>query len=108
MCLFSKISEHREATESVETQLMVHDIHEKQADLETQHCSEQSIQYEKKHSCQGYHLNSPPRVDEVVQHFETSSMNKCHNSQGESDTNVKDNADKAIDISSEESECDTE
>lgn len=33
-------------------------------------------------------------------------MNKCHNSQEESNTNVKDN-DEAIVVSSEESECDT-
>ncbi|XP_024867226.1 uncharacterized protein LOC112451675 isoform X1 [Temnothorax curvispinosus] len=95
---FSKISEHREATENAETQFMVHDIHEKQVDLESQHCSEQSIQCEKKHPCQGYHLNSPSRVDEIVQHFKTSTMNKCDNSQEES----KNNADKAIGISSEE------
>lgn len=100
---FSKILEHRKATENVETHFTVHDIHEKRADLESQHHSEQSIQCEKKHPCQGYHLNSPPRVDEVVQHFKTSSMNKCHNSQGKSDSNVKDNADKAIVVSSEES-----
>ncbi|TGZ47415.1 Uncharacterized protein DBV15_00223 [Temnothorax longispinosus] len=53
---------------------------------------------EKKHPCQGYHLNSPSRVDEIVQHFKTSTMNKCDNSQEES----KNNADKAIGISSEE------
>ncbi|XP_011874961.1 PREDICTED: uncharacterized protein LOC105565951 isoform X2 [Vollenhovia emeryi] len=97
----TNISEHCDAPESAETQFMVHDIREKQADLEPQHCSEQSIQREKK-PCQEYHLNSPPRVDGVVQHFETSSMNKCHNSLGKSDTNVKDNADKAIGVSSEE------
>ncbi|XP_024867227.1 uncharacterized protein LOC112451675 isoform X2 [Temnothorax curvispinosus] len=94
----TNISEHREATENAETQFMVHDIHEKQVDLESQHCSEQSIQCEKKHPCQGYHLNSPSRVDEIVQHFKTSTMNKCDNSQEES----KNNADKAIGISSEE------
>ncbi|XP_071554139.1 uncharacterized protein [Temnothorax nylanderi] len=94
----TNISEHREATENAETQFMVHDIHEKQADLESLHCSEQSIQCEKKHPCQGYHLNSPSRVDEIVQHFKTSTMNKCDNSREES----KDNADKAIGISSEE------
>lgn len=108
MCLLSKISEHRETIENAETQFMVNDIHEKQTDLEFQHCSEQSIQCEKKHPCQGYHLNSPPRVNEVVQHFKTNAMNKCHDSQEKSDTNVKDNADKAIGVSSEESECDTE
>ncbi|XP_071627706.1 uncharacterized protein [Temnothorax longispinosus] len=97
----TNISEH---CEDAETQFMVHDIHEKQVDLESQHCSEQSIQCEKKHPCQGYHLNSPSRVDEIVQHFKTSTMNKCDNSQEES----KNNADKAIGISSEESECDIE
>lgn len=102
---FHKISEPREATENAETQFMAHDSHEKPADLESQHYSEQSIQCEKKHPCQGYHLNSPPRVDEVVQHFKTSSMNKCHNSHGKSDTTVRDNA---IDVSSEESECNVE
>ncbi|XP_036139486.1 uncharacterized protein LOC118644632 isoform X2 [Monomorium pharaonis] len=95
-------TEYCEATENVEAQFTVHDSHEKPADLESRRCSEQSIQREKKHPCQGYHLNSPPTVDEVVQHFKTSSMNKCHNSQGESGTNVKDNADKAIGVSSEE------
>lgn len=107
MPFFRKISEHREAAENTETQFM-HDIHEEQADLESQHCSEQSIQCEKKHLCQGYHLNSPRRVEEVVQHFKMSPMNKCHNSQGKSDTNVKDNADKVVGVSSEESECDPE
>lgn len=109
-CFFPprKISEHREAAENTETQFMVHDIHEKQADLESQLGSEQSIQCEKEHLCQGYHLNSPRRVEEVVQHFKMSSMNKCHNSQGKSDTNVKDNADKSVGVSSEESECNEE
>lgn len=101
MCLSSKISEHRETIENVETQITVHDMHEKPTDLESQHYSEQSIQREKIHPC---HLNLPSRVDEVVQHFKTSSMNKCRNSQGESDANVKDSADKAIDDSSEKSE----
>jgi len=108
MCLFSKISEHREATENVETQFMMHNIHEQQTDLESQHCSEQSIQCEKKHSCHECHLSSPSTVNEVVQHFKMSSTNKFHNSQGESEINAKDNADKAIDVSSEESECNTE
>ncbi|XP_011701129.1 PREDICTED: uncharacterized protein LOC105457897 isoform X2 [Wasmannia auropunctata] len=91
----TNISEHRDATESVEMQFMVHDIHAKQADL-SQHCSEQSIQCEKKRPSQGYHLNSSRGVDGVVQHFKTSSMDKYHNSHGKSDTNVKNNADKAI------------
>jgi len=108
MCLFSKISEHREATENVETQFMMHDIHEKQTDLESQHYNEQSIQCEKKHPCHGYHLGSPSTVNEIVQHFKMGSTNKFHNSQGKSETNVKDNADKAIGVSSEESECNTE
>jgi len=74
-------------------------------DLESQHCSEQSIQCEKKHPCYEYHLSSPSTVNEVVQHFKMSSTNKFHNSQGESETNAKDNADKAIGVSSEESKC---
>ncbi|KYN07632.1 hypothetical protein ALC62_01452 [Cyphomyrmex costatus] len=92
--------QHREITENVETQLKVHDIHEKQTDLEFRRCNEQSIQYEKKP--QEYHLNSPLRIDDIVQHFETSSMNKCHNSQEESNTDIKDNVDEAIDVNSEE------
>ncbi|KYQ54861.1 hypothetical protein ALC60_06202 [Trachymyrmex zeteki] len=93
-------NEHREATENVETQLKVHDINEKQVDLESQHYNE-SIQCEKKHAYQEYNLNSPLRVDEIAEHFKTSLMNKCHNSQEESNTNVKDN-DEAIVVSSEE------
>jgi len=53
-------------------------------------------------------LSSPSTVNEVVQYFKMSSTNKFHNSQGESETNAKDNADKAIGVSSEESECNTE
>lgn len=83
----------------------MHDINEKQVDLESQHYNE-SIQCEKKHAYQEYNLNSPLRVDEIAEHFKTSLMNKCHNSQEESNTNVKDN-DEAIVVSSEESECDT-
>lgn len=84
-------------------QLVTHDIDEEQIDL-SQHHSEQSIQCEEKYPDQRYHLNSPPRVDKVIQHFKTSSMNKCQNSQGESDTNVMNSGDKGIDASSEESE----
>lgn len=84
-------------------QLMMHDIDEKQVDLSEYH-SEQSVQCEENYPNQRYHLNSPPRVDKVVQYFKTSSMNKCQNSQGESDTNVIDSGDKGIDDSSEESE----
>lgn len=84
-------------------QLMSHDIDDKQMNL-SQHHSEQSIQCEENYPGQRYHLNSPPRVDKVVQYFKTSSMNKCQNSQGESDTNVTNSGDKGIDGSSEESE----
>lgn len=100
---FSKILEHPEITENVEMQLMTHDIDEKQIEL-SQHHSEQSIQCEMKYPDQRYHLNSPSRVDKVIQHFKTSSTNKCQNSQGESDMNVTDSSDKGIDVSSEESE----
>ncbi|EGI63499.1 hypothetical protein G5I_08229 [Acromyrmex echinatior] len=57
---------------------------------------------EKKHPYQEYNLNSPLRVDEIVEHFKTSSMNKCHNSQEKLNTNVKDNVDEAIGMNSEE------
>ncbi|EFN75136.1 hypothetical protein EAI_15543 [Harpegnathos saltator] len=49
----------------------------------------------------GYHLNSAMRLDEVVQHFKTSST-KCQSSQGESDANVTDSGDKRIDAGSDE------
>lgn len=77
-------------------------------DLEFEQRSEQSIPCEKEDPSQKYHLNSPPRLDEVVQHFKTGSTYKCHNSQGESDkANVTDSRDKGIDTSSKESEwCD--
>lgn len=102
---FSQVSEGLEAIENIETQFMMHDIHEKQMDSEFQQHSEQSIRREKEDPGQEYHLNSPPRLDEVVQHFKTSSTYKCHNSQGESDkANVIDSRDKEIDVSSEESE----
>ncbi|KYN26763.1 hypothetical protein ALC57_03804 [Trachymyrmex cornetzi] len=94
--------QHCEVTENVEMQLKVHDIHEKQVDLESQYCSEQSIQCEKKHPYQEYNLNSPLKIDEIVEHFKASSMIRCHNFQEESNTNVKDNVDEAIDMSSEE------
>ncbi|KYN30970.1 hypothetical protein ALC56_14782 [Trachymyrmex septentrionalis] len=94
--------QHCEATENVEMQLKVHDVHEKQVDLESQYCNEQSIQCEKKHPYLEYNLNSPLRVDEIVEHFKTSSMNKCHSFQDESNTNVKDNVGEVIDMSSEE------
>ncbi|CAL1688174.1 unnamed protein product [Lasius platythorax] len=93
--------EHLETTENFEMQLMTHDIDDKQMNL-SQHHSEQSIQCEENYPGQRYHLNSPPRVDKVVQFFKTSSMNKCQNSQGESDTNVTNSGDKGIDGSSEE------
>lgn len=102
-CTFSKILEHPETTENIEMQLITHDIDEKQIDL-SQHHSGQSIQCEEKYPNQRYYLNSPSRVDKVVQHFKTSSMNKCQNSQGESDTNITDSGDKEINVSSEESE----
>ncbi|KAM0732948.1 hypothetical protein ACS0PU_001109 [Formica fusca] len=97
----TNILEHPEITENVEMQLMTHDIDEKQIEL-SQHHSEQSIQCEMKYPDQRYHLNSPSRVDKVIQHFKTSSTNKCQNSQGESDMNVTDRSDKGIDVSSEE------
>ncbi|XP_011057900.1 PREDICTED: uncharacterized protein LOC105148094 [Acromyrmex echinatior] len=99
----TNISEHYEVAENAtEMQLKMHDIHEKQMDLESQYCNEQSIQCEKKHPYQEYNLNSPLRVDEIVEHFKTSSMNKCHNSQEKLNTNVKDNVDEAIGMNSEE------
>nr|XP_012220228.1 PREDICTED: uncharacterized protein LOC105671001 [Linepithema humile] len=99
----TNVSERPEATENIETQFM-HDIHEDiQVDLEFQQHSEQSIRREKEDPGQEYHLNSPPRLDEVVQHFKTSSTYKYRNSQGESDkANVEDSRDKRIDASSEE------
>ena len=109
--LSSKISEHCEVTDNVEMQLKVQDIHEKQVDLESQHYNEQSIQCEKKHPYQEHNLNSPLRVDEIVEHFKTNSINKCHNFEEELNTkelNIKDNIDEAINMSSEESEYDTE
>lgn len=95
---FSKILEHPETTENIEMQLMTHDIDEKQIEL-SQHHSEQSIQREKKYPDQRYYLNSPSRVEKIVQHFKTSSTNKCQNSLGESDTNVTDSSDKGIEES---------
>ncbi|XP_072752787.1 uncharacterized protein [Anoplolepis gracilipes] len=97
----TNVLEQPEIPENVEMQLTTQDIDEKQIDL-SQHHSEQSNQCEEKYPDQRYHLNSPPRVDKVVQHFETSSMNKCQNSQGESDTNVTNSSDKGINVSSEE------
>ncbi|XP_018060146.1 PREDICTED: uncharacterized protein LOC108694966 [Atta colombica] len=98
----TNISEHCEVTENVEMQLKVQNIHEKQVDLESQHCNEQSIQCEKKHPYQEHNLNSPLRVDEIVEHFKTNSINKCHNFEEELNTNIKDNIDEAINMSSEE------
>ncbi|EFN62617.1 SUMO-conjugating enzyme UBC9 [Camponotus floridanus] len=97
----TNILEHPETIENIEMQLVTHDIDEKQIDL-SQHHSGQSIQCEEKYPNQRYYLNSPSRVDKVVQHFKTSSMNKCQNSQGESDTNIMDSGDKEINVSSEE------
>lgn len=90
----------------------MHDIREKQKNLEPRRDCERLVREESdqerkrevgEYSDVGYHLNSPARLDEVVQHFKTSST-KCHSSQGESDDNVTDNGDKRIDISSKESE----
>lgn len=84
------------------------DIREKETEPESQRGDEQSVrrkeqEQEREQRVEEYHLNSPTRLDEVVQHFKTSST-KCHNSQGESDANVTDSGDKRIDVNSEESE----
>ncbi|XP_070170042.1 uncharacterized protein [Polyergus mexicanus] len=98
----TNIFERPEIMENVEMQLTTQgNIDERQIEL-SQHHSEQSIQREMKYPDQRYHSNSPSRVDKVIQHFKTSSTNKCQNSQGESDTNVTDSSDKGIGVSREE------
>ncbi|XP_032678319.1 uncharacterized protein LOC116847431 [Odontomachus brunneus] len=83
-----------------EARVTVQDIREKVTEPESQRGDEQTIR-RKEQRVEEYHLNSPARLDEVVQHFKTSST-KCHSSQGESDANVTDSGDKRIDVSSEE------
>lgn len=88
-------------------------IREKRAESESQRSDEQPVRREERvqkrtqeveeYPNVGYHLNSPTGLDEVVQHFKTSST-KCRSSQGESDANVTGSGDKRIDVSSEESE----
>ncbi|XP_020290605.1 uncharacterized protein LOC109858101 isoform X2 [Pseudomyrmex gracilis] len=63
--------------------------------------SEQSVRCETEYpDREGYH--SSPKFDEVVQHFETSSANKCEDSRGESGADVTDCSDKGIVVASSE------
>ncbi|XP_070513822.1 uncharacterized protein [Cardiocondyla obscurior] len=89
-------SDYREITENPETQVTAHEICGKQADLESQCCSEQSVQGDKKHFRRVCHSNSPSRAGGIGQHFEISTSPR-----EKSDTNVTDNTGQTIGVSSE-------
>lgn len=87
---------------------MEHVIHETQVDLDSEHCSEQSIRYKEEQLGADCRLNSPPQPDEIGRVFKVDLQSNTRDVQAatESIANVTDNIDKGLDASSEESECD--